>query len=235
MTKQQVLAELKEMGDEATRKTYISHGGTGEYFGVKVGDMKKIAKKIKTDHILALELMATNNGDAQYFAGMIANPKEVSVQELDAWVDGATGYWVSEFAIPGVAADSPHGWDLGLKWTESDEDKISSAGWATLANCLMVTPDENLDSEQIKSLLQRVANDLSQAKNRTRYAMNGFVIAVGTSVVPLAAEAIKTAESIGKVHVDMGETSCKVPLATEKIEKAVKFGRQGKKRKSARC
>ena len=65
--------------------------------------------------------------------------------------------------------------------------------------------------------------------------MNGFVIAVGTSVVPLAAEAIKTAESIGKVHVDMGETSCKVPLATEKIEKAVKFGRQGKKRKSARC
>ena len=86
------------------------------------------------------------------------------VSRRSGGLEKVTGYWVSEFTIPGVAADSPHGWDLGLKWTASDEDKISSAGWATLANCLMVTADENLDLEQIKSLLQRVASDLSQAK-----------------------------------------------------------------------
>ena len=42
-------------------------------------------------------------------------------------------------------------------------------------------------------------------------------------------------EEIGKVDVDMGNTSCKVPDATEYIRKVEKMGRIGKKRKTARC
>ena len=45
----------------------------------------------------------------------------------------------------------------------------------------------------------------------------------------------EAAESIGKVDVDMGGTSCKVPFAPEYIDKVVKMGRLGKKRKQVRC
>ena len=37
------------------------------------------------------------------------------------------------------------------------------------------------------------------------------------------------------VSVDMGETACKVPLATEYIEKIERLGRVGKKRKTIKC
>jgi hypothetical protein len=43
------------------------------------------------------------------------------------------------------------------------------------------------------------------------------------------------AKAIGTVSVDMGGTACKVPLATEEIQKAEKKGRTGKKRKTIRC
>ena len=65
--------------------------------------------------------------------------------------------------------------------------------------------------------------------------MNGFVIAVGSCVEPLSAKALQAARKIGKVTVDMGETSCKVPLAQEYIQRVQALGRVGKKRASAKC
>ena len=65
--------------------------------------------------------------------------------------------------------------------------------------------------------------------------MNGFVIAVGTYVKELTDKSQEVANKIGKVSVSMGETACKVPLATDYLQKAIQKGRIGKKRKSARC
>ncbi len=65
--------------------------------------------------------------------------------------------------------------------------------------------------------------------------MNGFVISVGTYVKPLLSAAKQTAKTIGVVSVDMGDTACKVPLATDYIKKVETMGRVGKKRKTAKC
>ena len=65
--------------------------------------------------------------------------------------------------------------------------------------------------------------------------MNSFVIAVGTYVEPLLAKAKKTAATIGTVAVDVGDTACKIPVATEYIEKIEAMGRLGVKKKTMRC
>ena len=65
--------------------------------------------------------------------------------------------------------------------------------------------------------------------------MNGFVISVGTYIEGLTKKTQEVASRIGKVNVNMGGTACKVPLATDYINKAIEKGRIGKKRKTARC
>ena len=65
--------------------------------------------------------------------------------------------------------------------------------------------------------------------------LNSFVIAVGSYVQPLTDTAIQTAEKIGPITVDMGNTSCQVPFAPDSIRKVQKRGAIGKKRKSAKC
>ena len=65
--------------------------------------------------------------------------------------------------------------------------------------------------------------------------MNSFVIAVGAYVESLTELAMKTAEKVGVVSVDMGNTACKVPFAPDYIKKVQKRGTIGKKRRSARC
>jgi hypothetical protein len=65
--------------------------------------------------------------------------------------------------------------------------------------------------------------------------MNGFVIAVGTYVAPLLNQAKRAAKAIGTVAVNVGDTACKVPVASAAIEKIEAAGRLGKKRATIRC
>jgi hypothetical protein len=65
--------------------------------------------------------------------------------------------------------------------------------------------------------------------------MNGFVIAVGSYVKPLLAEAKAAARKIDVVNVDVGDTACKVPVASDYIAKMEAAGRIGKKKKTIRC
>ena len=80
-----------------------------------------------------------------------------------------------------------------------------------------------------------MARTIHAAPNRVRYAMNGFVIAVGSYVAPLSADAVAAAKKIGEVTVDMGDTACQVPDAAAHIDKARQRGTIGKKRKTVRC
>ena len=232
---QEVMSELKEMGNPQTAKIYAKHGVDGEIYGVKVADLKKIVKKVKKDHDLALQLFDTKNSDAMYLAGLIADPKVATVDELDQWAKDARWYMISEYTVAWVAAESPHGWELGLKWIESDQDHIAAAGWNTLSSVVSMRADEDLDLEKLTELLDRVEKTVHQCSNRTRYTMNGFVISMGAYVLPLQEKALKVGQTIGKVSVDMGGTACKVPLAVPYIQKIIDKGRAGKKKKKVRC
>lgn len=235
MTLESIMQELATLGSESTKRTFKNHGAPEPFFGVKVGDLKTIVKRIKKEHALSLALYDTGNSDAQYLAGLIADERKISKSELHHWAKKASWYMMSEFTVPWVAAESPFGWELALEWIESPEENIASSGWATLSSLVGLKPDNELDLPALDRLLDRAARDIPGAKNRVRYTMNGFVIAVGGSVVPLHERAIETAKKIGKISVDMGGTACKVPFAPDYIAKIVAMGRLGHKRKMARC
>lgn len=231
----EVMTRLEALGSAQTKKTHLNHGAVEPLFGVKVGDLKPLVKKIKQDAALASQLYATGNSDAMYLAGLIADPQAISAAELERWAHAASWQMISEYTVAWVAAESPHGWQLGLRWIDGSEEHVQSSGWATLSGVVAMVSDDQLDLAKLRALLARVETQLHGAPNRVRYTMNGFVISVGCYVAPLSAEARKVGVALGKVKVDMGNTACKVPSAPEYIDKVVGMGRLGQKRKSVRC
>ena len=234
-TVRQVMAELKKLGSEQMRKTYARHGITENCFGVKIADMKVIVKKIKGNQDLALALYDTGNYDAMYLAGLAADGALMTKKQLDSWAKNAKWAMLSEYTVAWVAVESPHACDLAIQWMKSKKELIQVSGWSTYSFMTANRPDEELDLDEIKELLDRVANEIDDALNLTRYVMNAFVIAVGSYVKPLTKKAKQIAKKIGQVEVDMGDTACKVPLATEYIAKVEKAGRLGKKRSTVKC
>ena len=236
-TLETIMTELKAKGREQTRKTYARHGVPVERtFGVPVADLKVIAKTIKKQQALACALYQTGNLDAMYLAGIVADGTQMTQTQLDAWArDAASVPMISEYTVPWVAVESPHARAVALKWMKSKVEHVAASGWCTYSGIVATTPDEALDLSEIERLLDVVVKEIGAAPNRVRYTMNGFVIAVGSYVSPLLKQAKVAAKTIGVVSVEMGDTACKVPLATTCIEKAEAAGRAGKKRATIRC
>lgn len=235
MDAKEVMKALEKLANPQARKTYARHGCPEPFFGVKLGDLKGLVKRIRTDTPLARELYKTRNSDAMYLAGLIADGNQLTRKELDEWAKSATWHMISGCTVPWVASENPQGWEAALKWIDSPIEKISVAGWTTLTAIVSVRGDADLDLKAIERLLDRVARTIHAAPNRTRYAMNGFVIGVGSYVKPLTARALQAAAKIGPVEVDMGDTACTVPLAADYIKKVIARGNHGKKRKTAKC
>jgi len=234
-TAEEILAELRPLAKESYRQTLLKHGITEPVLGVSVEQLKKIQKRIKKDYQLALDLYDTGIYDAMYLAGLIADDAKMTKKDLQRWVDKASSGALCSYTVAWVAAGSSHGWDVALKWIESKKPGVAAAGWSTLVSWMSIKDDQELDLPELKQLLQRVEKSIHSAPNPVRYAMNMFVIGLGSYVKPLSTSAVAAGKKIGKVTVDMGETACKVPYAPDYIEKVKQRGSIGKKRKSAKC
>ena len=74
MTVNEVLARLKSLGDDVRRAHNTKAGAPDNQFGVKLGDIRAMAKKLKTDHELALNLWDTGNVERNSSPRSSSNP-----------------------------------------------------------------------------------------------------------------------------------------------------------------
>jgi 3-methyladenine DNA glycosylase AlkD len=235
MNSDEILAQLKPLGSESIKRVLVKHGAKEPFWGVKITDLKKFQKKIKTNHQLALDLYDTGVSDAMYLAGLIADDAKMTKKNLQRWAKAAPWSLISECTVAWVAAESNHGRELALEWIDSPKESIACSGWCTLGSLVSIKADDELDLGELKKLLKRVEKTVRDQPNRVRYCMGSFLLCVAAYVKDLTDFAIATAKRIGRIEVDVGETDCKVPYAPEYIEKIKKRGAIGKIRKTVKC
>jgi 3-methyladenine DNA glycosylase AlkD len=235
MTAAEIVNQLETLGADSYKKVLLNHGVQEPVFGVKIEELKKIQKRIKKDYQLALDLYDTLVYDAQYLAGLIADETKMTKKDLRHWLAKGNCAALCGSVVAWVAAESRHGRELALDWIQSKKENTAQTGWTTLGCLVALRDDADLDLPELKGLLQRVEQTIHQQPNCVRYAMNGFVIALGIYVREFTELAMQAGQKIGPLSVDMGPTACKVPYAPEYIQKALKRGAVGKKRKTVRC
>lgn len=235
MTAQEILDELKPLGSESYKRVIFKHGVKDPCYGVKIGDMQKIVKRIKRDYDLALELYDTGVYDAMYLAGLIADDAKMTKKDLKHWLSQAYCRPLCGWTVAWVAAGSPPGWDLGMDWIDSKKPLNAVAGWSTLASIVSVKPDSELEMATLKRLIQRVAKSIQQEDDAVRYHMNACLISIGSYVSELTDSVLAVTTNLGPLTADLGDNDCKVPYAPDYIGKVQQRGTIGKKRKTAKC
>lgn len=236
MNAQEILDELQAMGSEKYKNLLMrNHGVQEPCFGVKIGDMKTIQKRIKKDYQLALDLYDTGNYDAMYLAGLIADDARMTPKNLQHWAEKAYGGALPGTTVATVAAGSPHGWEMALQWIESPTPRIAVAGWSTLSCLVALKADPELDLPKFKQLIIHIQQSIHETSDAVRYAMNGFIISVGCYVQSLTEFALQAGEQIGTITADLGNNQCQTPFAPDYIRKVQERGTIGKKRKTVKC
>jgi 3-methyladenine DNA glycosylase AlkD len=209
-----VMKELESLGTEQFRNTYRRQGASEPLFGVSFANLKGIARRVKRDHQLALELWETGNLDARSLATMLADPALMDSKTADKWISSLAYYMLVDLAA-GVVARSPVALEKGDEWRVSDNEWIAQAGW-DIINWLAMN-DPRVPDSYFGARLDEIQAGIRTAKNRVRHAMNAGLIAIGGARPALKARALGIARGIGKVVVDHGETGCVTPDAVEYI------------------
>jgi len=232
LTCKQVMAELKANGTDQYIKVMRNHGVIGDMFGVSYTFLKKLHKRLGTDHALAFELWETGNHDARVFACWVADADKVTMKLLEAWAREVDNQALA-IELSALAQDSDLAAKLMRKWIAKKGEWPRVLGWSVYAR-LVLQPardlkEGGLEDAEIGELLERIIATLQDAPNRTRHSMNQAVIAVGCRP-GWKTKALAAAKKIGPVEVDYGKTSCKADDAVAKINKTIdSYKKKGKR------
>ena len=224
----EVMEELKKNSNERTKKQYLNYGAREDLlYGVTIKDMKPIAKKIKHDNNLAMQLYDTDNYDAMYLAGMTVNPKEMTKEIFEHWISRAYFYMIADYIVAVSLAETDFALELAKEWINSDEELKQSAGWNTYNWVLGTIKDSGIDKDDIADMMNKAKKDISSASDTVKNAIDLFIASVGISYLPLHKEASETAEYISSIYPKSS--------ADKSIKKAASQNRIGFKRRNIRC
>jgi 3-methyladenine DNA glycosylase AlkD len=222
MTLKEALKKLESLGSEQMRSQNKKRGAGDNQYGVKMGDIRKVANAIKTDHALALELWETGNIDARFLAILIMKPKELSAAELEKMVKSETFTHIADWLYSYVIKNFPDKEKLREKWMKTKDKMSARAGWSLTAGRVAREP-EGID---IDALLGRIEKEMPKAPPEVQWTMNSALANIGIYHPPYRKRALAIGEKLGIYRDYPVSKGCTSPFAPIWINEMVK--RQGK-------
>jgi len=209
MTANEALKQLKALGNETTRKHNTKWGAGDNQFGVKHGDIRTLAKKIKSDDELARALWKTGNVDAQLLAALLIQPKKLTAQDLDRMVRSTAFAHVGDWLMSNVVKQHADKEALRQKWMTSDDRWAARAAWSLTAERIGKNPD-GLD---VPALLGRLESEMGSADPVVQWTMNSALAGIGIHFPKLRQRAIDIGEKLGVLRDYPVSKGCTSPFA----------------------
>jgi 3-methyladenine DNA glycosylase AlkD len=209
MTLQEIVDRLEALGHEKVRKLNSRNGAGENQFGVQLGDLRKLAKTIKTNHELAMDLWRTGNGDAMLLSTLLMRPGQISSDDLEQMVRVAMYTQLSDWLATNVVKLHPDKETLRQKWMASNEVMLARAGWMLTAERVNRAP-EGLD---LNALLDRIEAQMATVPTQVQWTMNNTLAAIGIHFAEHRERAVAIGEKLGVFRDFPTSKGCTSPFA----------------------
>jgi 3-methyladenine DNA glycosylase AlkD len=164
---------------------------TADRYGVPVPVMRKLAKKIGKNHQLALELWETGNTEARIVASMIADPDQLTEEDMEKWVISFNSWDVCDQVCMNLFDKSPLAWKKVRDWSSRQEEYVKRAAFALLA-CL-AWHDKSAEDQKFTDLLPLISQHADDSRNFVKKSVNWALRNIGKRNKNLNSAALRTA------------------------------------------
>ncbi|HYE79283.1 MAG TPA: DNA alkylation repair protein [bacterium] len=209
MNLRDTLKELEALGSEKVRVQNAKAGAGGNQFGVALGDIRKLAKTIRTDHALSVSLWETGNVDAQFLATLLIQPRKLSAEELDRMVRSISFVRVADWLNAYVVRKHPDKEALRQRWMTDDNRWAARSGWDLTSERVAKNPG-GLD---VPGLLARIESEMAAATPEVQWTMNNTLAAIGIHFAEHRKRAITIGEKLGIYRDYPVSKGCTSPFA----------------------
>ena len=101
--------------------------------GVSLPNLRKLAKGIKKDHQLALELWATGIHECRVLASLVDDPKLVTPEQMDNWAADFHSWDVCDQVCGNLFDRTPYAIEKALEYSSSEKEYVKRAGFVLMA------------------------------------------------------------------------------------------------------
>jgi 3-methyladenine DNA glycosylase AlkD len=167
---------------------------TERRLGVKVPDMRKIAKEAGKDHTLALELWETGIPDAQIVAALVGEPEKLTEEQMEEWVKDFNSWDVCDQVCMNLFDKSPLALKKILDWSGREEEFVKRAAYALIA--CVAWHDKEAGDETFIQLFPVIKRGATDERNYVKKSVNWALRHIGKRNIRLNKAAIEVAEEI---------------------------------------
>lgn len=218
MTLKDTLAQLKSLGNEKVRAQNKKNGAGENQFGVRLGDIRKLAAKIKANDQLAIPLWDTENIDARLLAILLLKPQNLSRDEIDRMVRSVNFVQVADWLNSYVVKSHPDKESLRQSWMEDHDPWAARAGWNLTSERIA----KNSDGLDLPALLDRIESEMGNAASEVQWTMNFCLAGIGIHFPTHRKRAIAIGEKLGIYRDYPVSRGCTSPFAPIWINEMVR-------------
>jgi 3-methyladenine DNA glycosylase AlkD len=195
---EEVLEKLRAKAQPDQLEGMARYGMTVEKrLGIKIPELRRLARQIGRDHQLALALWETGVAEAMILASMIDRPEEVSEAQMEAWVVDFDSWDVCDQVCMNLFEKTPLAWGKIREWAEREEEFVKRAAFALIA-CL-AWHDKKADDEAFIELIPVIKAGATDGRNYVKKGVSWALRHIGKRNLALNKAAIHAAEALGEM------------------------------------
>jgi len=190
-----ILAELCALGSQQNRAGMARFGINVEHaFGVSVPELRRVAKRLGSDHGLALALWATGNHEARLLAVFVDDPAKVSARQMNDWARDFDSWDICDQACTSLFDQTAHAFAVAARWAEQKGEWVKRGGFALMAG--LAVHDKSAGDAAFRKLLPVIERAASDERNFVKKAVNWALRNIGKRNRALNRAAVACAERI---------------------------------------
>ena len=192
----------------------------GDDHGVNLSQLRAVAKRLKKQHELAVELWATGDTAARLLATLVCRPRTCTAAEVDAMIHEIRSPKLLDWFVVNVVKPGRFAEEFRERWAADDADLVGRAGWTLQSDKVVKAPDE----VDLDALLDTIERNLKGAPENTQWAMNTCLAMIGINHPDRRARAIGIGEDLQVLADYPASPGCTPPYVPVWIAEMV--GRQ---------
>ena len=195
MDKDEVLAWLERKGTRRNIEGMVRYGvNAPRAFGVTMGTLLTLAKRLGKDHKLSMELWESGWYEARLLAALIGEPAKVTRRQMNAWAADFDNWAVCDTAIFHLFDRTPFAWEKVHQWATSPREFVKRASFWMMAT--LTVHDKAAHDSQFLALLPLIEQGACDERNFVKKAVSSALRSIGKRSSELNAAAVDSARRL---------------------------------------
>jgi 3-methyladenine DNA glycosylase AlkD len=193
-----VIDRLISMANPANVEGMARYGiNSQNTLGVPMPVLRGLAREIKQDHSLAMQLWESGIHEARILAGLVADPRQLDEQLMERWAHDFDSWDICDQVCSNLFDKSLLAYTKAVEWSSRQPEFVKRAGFVLMA--ALAVHDKKAPDSAFKPFFPLILGAATDERNFVKKAVNWALRGLGKRNRALNIQAIETAEQIARL------------------------------------